>query len=553
MIDHQSIINYPIDNESTILDLLSYDGVNYWWIIMGGFLTYLDEKHNIREPTGDKLFHRIIQIIFKDLPILIYLTNIIFKNICNLILLFFNNNGEKKSQNNSPIIFLTTLREWDFKQYKKEMPTNIYTGDIMKKILVNDHILLLVRLDISNLRYIMKHLSLLSTNKNENSNTFFINQFYSKNTFKYLNDAIKYFNNVWNTLECNDSWFNNCSQISGVNSQDIKSEMKYFIKEVIPYSIQNYYIGRDVLKTYPQSVCVSLFETSVFVQSWLYACNKYEVPMIGLQHGLIINQPEYFCRFNITNDNDKEHNLMSPIFPEMTLVWGNNEKERLHSNAHYPYHQVGVTGNPRYDKHAIMRERYSKKYLCNKYDINPINKIVLWTTQLHGFSMEENRLYLDEIFTTVSQLLDVTLIIKQHPRETKVHTNLIKKYIKKYSDINVKLVSKTATTTELIYICDLLLLEDSTTGQEAVALNKPIIAIDFRPDAINNPYIMEGVAMGVLSSGQLHQKIVEVLNHRIDNMDKQKEYIAKHMFVIDGKASDRCVHYILSYNDRKEK
>ena len=106
-----------------------------------------------------------------------------------------------------------------------------------------------------------------------------------------------------------------------------------------------------------------------------------------------------------------------------------------------------------------------KNYLRNYYNIEN-QYIILWTTQCHGLTMEENLINMRCIFNTLEKIDNVTLIIKQHPNEPKKFSKLLKRYIHRYNNHNIVLFPKDCDTFILLNICDLLITKNSTTALE---------------------------------------------------------------------------------------
>ena len=205
--------------------------------------------------------------------------------------------------------------------------------------------------------------------------------------------------------------------------------------------------------------------------------------------------------------------------------------------------EIKITGQPRYDILYHADKIYDKEKFIKKYKINPDHKIILWTTQCHGLSEEENIKNFKTVFETMRNLKDVTLVIKQHPGEGRRYTKMIGKYLNKYK-LNAVVMPKDSDTYEQIFVCDLMMTRHSTTAMEAVALNKPVIILNLsgEPDPVD--YVKEGVALGVYKEEDLKPVIERLLKDDSELAKNRKRYIEKYLYKIDGKATERVVKLI---------
>lgn len=120
---------------------------------------------------------------------------------------------------------------------------------------------------------------------------------------------------------------------------------------------------------------------------------------------------------------------------------------------------------------------------------------------------------------------------------------MIREHLRKYS-IDVHFVAKDSDTLGLLAICDLVLLMNSTTGLEAVALQKPLIVMNLgeQPDIVN--YVQEGVAYGVYKPEDLKPTMEQLLRDDSCLSQNREEFIRKYLYKIDGKAAERVVALI---------
>ena len=229
------------------------------------------------------------------------------------------------------------------------------------------------------------------------------------------------------------------------------------------------------------------------------------------------------------------------LLPEAFVVTG-LEYEKI--KRHYGVaKRVVVTGQPRYDILANINKIYSRTDFLKRFGINDMNRVLLWTTQSHGLSNDENINNLNTIFSALKHIKQVSLIIKQHPDENDFHTQMILDHIEKYNAEAI-LMAKNSDTYEQLCACDILITRHSTTAIEAIALNKPVIILNLsgQPDPVD--YVSCGVAAGVYEGDNLENVIKKLFQDDSDLRKNRAEYVKQRLYMIDGQATRRVVDLI---------
>ena len=305
-------------------------------------------------------------------------------------------------------------------------------------------------------------------------------------------------------------------------------------QEVNVNTLMKLLISENILSVLQPRMLFLTCEYCHFQKELAYVAHTKKIPVVALQHGLITEEhPGYMF-------TDKRRKV---LLPDITCVFGQNHYDLLTKNSIYDSKMVVITGSPRYDILVHAEKLYSRERFVAKCDIKPENKIVLWTTQCHGISDEENKKNFIMMFETLQCIKDVTLIIKQHPGEGKKYTKMIEDALKGYN-LNIVIPPKSSDTYEQIYVCDIMITKNSTTAMEAVVLDKPVIVLNLsgEPDAVG--YVAEGVALGVYDENDLKPTIEKLLKDDSELAENRKEYIKKYLYKIDGKSTERVVQLI---------
>ena len=240
----------------------------------------------------------------------------------------------------------------------------------------------------------------------------------------------------------------------------------------------------------------------------------------------------------LENISKTDEDFTNYVLPDITCVQGEYEKRILLKQG-YPKEKVVVTGQPRYDLLYYADRIYDKKQIFKQLNLDVNKELIVWTTQTHGLSLEENKKNIDAIYSTVKSLKNVQLVIKLHPGEDQRAA-----LYKKDKSVNTIIKGKGMDTYALLYAGDLMVTRHSTTAMEAVALNKPVIVLNLsgEPDPVE--YVEEGVALGVYKEEDLKIAIKRLLKDDSELAKNRAKYIERYLYKIDGKASERVVNVI---------
>ena len=207
--------------------------------------------------------------------------------------------------------------------------------------------------------------------------------------------------------------------------------------------------------------------------------------------------------------------------------------------------KVVVMGQPRYDILARADKIYDKNKIVSDLGLDPNKKIILWCTQTHGQSLDENISSINAVYSTMASIKDdAQLLIKLHPEEDQNAP-----LYRENTQYQPMILKRDVDTYALLSICDLMITKNSTTAMEAVILNKPVIILNLsgEPDRMN--YVHENVALGVYDPANLSSAIEKLLDDSSILHEKREEFIKKYLYKVDGKATERVVTLMKSLLD----
>ncbi|MFQ5866780.1 MAG: CDP-glycerol glycerophosphotransferase family protein [bacterium] len=265
------------------------------------------------------------------------------------------------------------------------------------------------------------------------------------------------------------------------------------------------------------------------------------IPTLLIQRGVYGNHPLYKFPF-----------LVDKVALEGEWV------KKLLINMGHSASKFEITGQPAYD---LLKEKYGKidrSAIYSKYKIDMKAKIILYTSQplVEGLSNRNNimpketiishREEVREICHSLCNKKGIILLLKPHPNE---NDDLHYQIVKEIGAGNIKVISKRANTSELISIADLLITRHSTTGAEAIVLDKPLIIVNLLSIPDSFPYVDYGSALGVYRKENIWLAVESIFQDKQVN-ERLKEgrmrFIRDFAYKLDGKSSRRIAALIES-------
>jgi len=359
---------------------------------------------------------------------------------------------------------------------------------------------------------------------------------------KYLS-ASRHFREIWKSVR-SDKTLMNISISDGITEhKKLMAHLEFYFTFLFPYLVRESGLCVNFIQREHPSVLVLTNEYGWIERSYLVSANREGVRTIGIQHGIIHPRHSGYIHDEENMQRQTSNPLHCPI-PDITAVSGSYDYDLLTKLAFYPTDTVAITGQPRYDILFYASKLYSRRRFFERNGIDQNHKVVLWATQAHGLSFEENQKNYECVFNTIRGMKNVTLVVKQHPGEPESYTEEIRKKIDYFNVSNVVMVSKGSDMYELTYVCDILLTKTSTTAIEAIALDKPVIVLDLGSAQESADYVKDGVALEVRNAADLKSAINSILdgNYNISNI--RNDYIARRLFRIDGESSKRTANLI---------
>jgi len=255
-----------------------------------------------------------------------------------------------------------------------------------------------------------------------------------------------------------------------------------------------------------------------------------EITSLVIQHGIL-------AAFNIA---DK-------LRCDILNCWGNASIDK-YQKLETTFTKLIVTGNPAYDElyyRMIKRNTLIKSKVCKDLGLAIDKKIISFLTVPKTdtsalVEVNETEFYLETVLRGVKDFPELQLIIKVHPYDD---IEIYKNYLYNYYPVIKNKISivREYNIFDILETSDAVIITDSTSGLEALILEKPLIKLNLARFGNLVPYVERGCAVEINRKRDPSVCIKDVLyNYNIDaqkKLAKQREsFVFDYAYKIDGRA-----------------
>lgn len=538
-----------------IHDSLKYHDYSLWWFYEAEFIRlsryYILDKKNMNRTIAD---HKIIYYLKIRFGKLFFILKSIVRAIVGKSLAPFNKSIHNVSSNSKICVF-------SYSHYWKNYPVSQQTDSEIKKYgdsimgsvisKLNNNNIDVLALDVDTSPFIDFH-TLFEKNACVENCWRPIEYYLSRsNIFKSL-QLLSNHKREWDSL-CSDDQFIDSLDVNfdGISTKDF---FMTYLSKLFNYQSLNsllyLLLAQRIVEIESPDMILMSYGPVPLARAVALIGKINQIPVLELQHGIIHPYHVYYVHPKKMRLQRDEHKSLFHSLPDVTCVYGDVSKNILVENSVYEKDDVIVTGQPRYDVLCDMDQSYSKTHFCHVHDIDEHKKILFWATQCHGIRDDENIRNLDSVFNSMTKLDGFTLVIKQHPSEGKEYSDLIQSYIDKY-DVDVLFLPKNYDTYEVLYVCDVLMVKDSTSAMEAIAIDKPVIVLHLSDDINVTDYVEKGVAVGVYDEDGLVHVLENISTIDLFLSANKATYVEDVLYKIDGKSTDRVIKVIQKMLNRE--
>jgi len=265
-------------------------------------------------------------------------------------------------------------------------------------------------------------------------------------------------------------------------------------------------------------------------RAFILIANAMNISTLNIQHSAIDDVLKY-----------------KDVVSDYMAVWGEHSKELLVKHE-VPKEKLIITGPPRL-KLILNRQKRSTKDVFSKLGIPVEKRIALWTptcfTQIDEFLGINGKkmLSLSKVFSEREISAKYSLVVKIHPLDSK---DLYLFTLAQIKDSQTIVVKDEIDVYDLIAACDFLIVTNSTTGIEAICLDKPIIVINFHNERENVPYVKTGAAIRATTERDLKEAIMNMSDQKLRCSLRQGRirFVKQYLYKKDREAPNRILNLI---------
>jgi len=345
--------------------------------------------------------------------------------------------------------------------------------------------------------------------------------------YELFNFSLKKYINIFN--ESNEKF--KSLMTFPVKNMDLRRLLiidKYFIKFYLKIELIQYYFFKKIFELFNFRGVIGIVFTTAFI-----VAKEKKIPTFILQHGIGGRDHEqpYACDYFFAIDDVSKEDLERWL--DYTVV-------------------VLATGSPRFDYlNKIAPSIRNKKVISKKLGVLNDMRIITYVSQGHPSLETDKMLYaLKKLIGKLPN--DTILIVKLHPRENRRIFDF-RKHLKSILDRDevsrVKFIKNEVDIYELIANSELILSNTSTSMIEAIAMNVPVIQINFTGEKYLPQYDLStfGWRPPICNADELVAEVLKILNDSDykENFIKEQEKLRNRAIKNFGKCGEVISDIIL--------
>ena len=315
----------------------------------------------------------------------------------------------------------------------------------------------------------------------------------------------------------NDQEFQRSFSFGKVNMWEVFRELfRFYYYVQFPRIVKYIETGKRIFRVEEPKLVIFKADGPTPDRTFATVANSLNIPTILVSHGIYFPNKSYVpkCKF--------------------VTVWGPKFKEYMELKG-VNSNDVIITGAPHYDD--LIKLKKSKNNFREELNL-PDGKIVTFATQ--GFSEMINQKLVSEVMRVLTEIKDITLVIKPHPREDPEF------YRKFFGNSDRTIILPEVDISKLIKASDLLLTVNSTVALESNVIGTPVLTLNFTEEK-DDFYGKEGGAISVNDESKLVDVVFRSLfndEYREEIYTRHLEFLKKYTFNEDAKASERVVELV---------
>lgn len=253
--------------------------------------------------------------------------------------------------------------------------------------------------------------------------------------------------------------------------------------------------------------------------------NQQGIPSLVVQHGATMGEWGYV-----------------PFYATRFAAWGEISAEWMIARG-VPHERLVITGQPRLDTLVNLPLTLTRETLCAQLNLTPDGFWLLWA--MDPIPKLENDRILETLLEAVSQLNWCYLIIRPHPGNQQL--GWISDRVRKRERVVIS--SAQEPLYDMLNIVNAIVIQGSTVGIEAMAMDKPVLVLqegDFPGNAL---YVQSGAAVKVSLAVELCQELAKIYHCQQAGIPDsyasgRREFIRRYLLKVDGQSAKRVAEAI---------
>ena len=295
---------------------------------------------------------------------------------------------------------------------------------------------------------------------------------------------------------------------------------------------------------HPDAVIMS-YETGAYARATIVAARNAKVPTIGVQHGFVSPESVEYMHRKLVGAEEWE---VCPI-PTKTAVGGSYTADLLTRLSSYPKESVVITGYPKYDDLAQMKQHektIDSARILSGIGLSDSKRTMMIASggfhSKYGWPQNYDRAILELALSCISKREDTQLIVRLHPMED---GQMQRAVIREQAAHTVPVAIVKGERNDLLWTSDLFLTVNSITALEALILGKCVLMLDSAEG--NFPTVNLGNAVihfRLKDLPELIQGMLDDPTHGKPDEHAVSEQVALHANNVDGMASARVAEVV---------
>lgn len=350
----------------------------------------------------------------------------------------------------------------------------------------------------------------------------------SRNISTYW-QAKPFFTNRWNESQ------KNLSSTLQYKHQDlwplVKTKLRHVFSRLFPITAMEVEGAKQLLTE--QNIKSLLLATDAHHGGRLFTlvANQLNIPSLVVQHGATMGEWGYI-----------------PLYATKFAAWGEISTKWMVDRG-TPPEKIVITGQPRLDQIANSTFSLTRASLSTKLSLAPDTFWLLWA--MDPIPELENVAILQILLETLVQLPWCSLIIRPHPGIPQ--TKWISDILTSQEHKRVILSSAQEPLHEILHIVDAILIQESTVGIEAMALEKPVLLLQ-KEGLISSELYSQDTTVHTTNALELRHALEKL--HQFQQSGaadpqaaSRQDFIHRYLYKLDGQSKQRVAEAIAAMQE----